>query len=292
MGTGSHGHSLETTMIQVVADQLGIPLEDVRLLQGDTAIAPYGGGTAGSRSAVVGGAAARISSIKLREKVFEMAGHLLEAAPEDLQIEDGVISVKGSPGSTIDFSEVARIAYNEPGRLPEGMEPGLENTSRFSSPPSVWANSTQLCTLEVDVETGEITFLDYVVAEDCGVMINPMIVEGQIMGGVAQGIGGALLEHAPYDDAGNPLAITFKDYLMPTTDVIPDVRYAHLETPAPTPGGHKGVGEGGAIGAPSTVLNAVADALAPLGAKVTSFPLSPDRILAMIDEAAEAGASA
>jgi carbon-monoxide dehydrogenase large subunit len=284
MGTGSHGHSLETTMVQVVADQLGVPIEDVRLLQGDTAVSPYGGGTAGSRSAVIAGGVARISAIKLREKVLELAGHLLEAAAADLEIEDGTIAVKGSPGSSIAFADVARIAYYDASRLPEGMEPGLEITSRYHAPPATYANSTQVCTCEVDIATGEVRLLDYVVGEDCGVMINPMVVEGQIAGGVAQGIGGALLEHLAYDETGNPLAVTFKDYLLPTTEDVPDIRYVHVETPSNTPGGHKGVGEGGAIGAPAAVVNAVADALAPLGVRVTSQPLSPDRVLAMIDE--------
>jgi carbon-monoxide dehydrogenase large subunit len=209
----------------------------------------------------------------------------MEAAPEDLELADGEVTVIGSPDSKLAFAEVAKIAYMAPGKLPEGMEPGLENTSRYAPPPATYANSTQICTCEVDVNTGRVQLLDFVVAEDCGVMINPMVVEGQIAGGVAQGIGGALLEHMAYDDAGNPLAITFKDYLLPTAADIPDIRYVHLETPSATPGGHKGVGEGGAIGAPPAVVNAVADALAPLGVKITAQPLTPDRLLALIDEA-------
>ena len=289
MGTGSHGQSLETTMPQVVADQLGVPLEDVRLIQGDTESAPYGHGTHGSRSAVVAGNAARASAVRLREKIFALAGHLLEAAPEDLEIEAGVISVIGAPSSQITLAQVAHAAYNAPDDLPEGIEPGLENTSRFIAPPVTYANATHVCTCEVNIATGEVTLLDYVVAGDCGVIINPNVVEGQIAGGVAQGIGGALLEHFVYDEAGNPLTTTFKDYLLPTTADVPDIRYVHLETPGPTPGGHKGIGEGGAIGSPPAVVNAVADALAPLGVRVTEPPLSPPRVLALLDAA---GASA
>ncbi len=285
MGTGSHGHSLETTMVQVVADQLGVPLEDVRLLQGDTAISPYGGGTAGSRSAVIGGGVARISAARLREKVLQIAGHMLEAAPEDLEIVQGVISVKGSPGASITLAKVASAAYYAAHSLPEGIEPGLENTSRYAPPGATFANSTQVCTCEVDLETGQVTLLDYVVGGDYGVIINPMVVEGQVAGGVAQGIGGVLLEHMPYDEFGNPMAITFKDYLLPTTANVPDIRYVHLETPSDRPGGHKGVGEGGAIGAPAAVVNAIADALAPLGVTVVDQPLGPDRVLALIDAA-------
>jgi carbon-monoxide dehydrogenase large subunit len=254
-------------------------------MQGDTDVAPYGGGTMGSRSAVIAGGVARISAIKLREKVLAIAGHMMEAAPEDLQIEDGVISVKGSPGASITFAQVAQVAHYAPDKLPEGMEPGLENVSRYNAPPATYANSTQVCKVEVDVETGQVKILDWVIGEDCGVMINPMVVEGQIAGGVAQGIGGALLEHMPYDESGNPLAITLKDYLLPTSDNVPDVRYAHVETPSATPGGHKGVGEGGAIGSPPALVNAVSDALKPLGVLITDQPVSPDRVLAAIDAA-------
>ena len=285
IGTGDHGQSLRTTMAQVVADQLGVPMEDVRLIQGDTESAPYGRGTSGSRSAVIAGNAARMSALKLREKVLALVGHLLEAAPEDLGMDAGVITVKGVPASRLTLAEVANTAYNAPMNLPEGMEPGLENTSRFTAPPVTYSNSTHVCTCEVDVTTGEVTLLDYVVAGDCGVMINPNVVEGQIAGGVAQGIGGALLEHMAYDEAGNPLATTFKDYLLPTAADVPDIRYVHLETPADTPGGHKGVGEGGAIGSPPAVVNAVADALAPFGARVTETPLTPARVLELIDAA-------
>jgi carbon-monoxide dehydrogenase large subunit len=288
MGTGSHGHSLETTMVQVVADHLGVALQDVVLLQGDTAISPYGGGTAGSRSAVKGGAAARLSAIKLREKAVAIAAHLMEAAVDDIEVADGVFSVKGSPGDPqITLGEVAAVAYTQPNTLPAGMESGLENTSRYAGTGPTHANSTQICTCEVNIETGQVALHEFVVGEDCGVMINPMIVEGQIAGGIAQGVGGALLEHFPYNEDGTPLAITFKDYLMPTTDNVPDIRYVHIETPSLTPGGHKGVGEGGAIGAPAAVVNAVADALSPFGIRVTAQPLSPDRVLAMIEAARE-----
>jgi aerobic carbon-monoxide dehydrogenase large subunit len=282
MGTGSHGHSLETTMVQIVADQLGVPIDDVRLHQGDTAIAPFGGGTAGSRSAVIGGAVARVSAGRVREKVLLIAAHLLEASPEDLEIADAVISVMGSPGPSVTVAEVAQAAYLRARDLPEGIDPGLEDTSRYIPPATTFANSTQICTCEVDVDTGLITILDWVVGGDYGVVINPMVVEGQVAGGVVQGIGGVLLEHMAYGEDGNPLAVTFKDYLLPTAANVPDIRYVHLETPSGNPGGHKGVGEGGAIGAPAALVNAVSDALAPLGVLLTDQPLSPDRILAAI----------
>jgi carbon-monoxide dehydrogenase large subunit len=282
MGTASHGQSLETTMIQVVAEHLGVAIEDVVLVQGDTASAPYGGGTAGTRSAVTAGGAARISALQLRVKVLEIAAHLLEAAPADLEIADGVISVAGSPEVSITLAEIAAVAYGDTTRLPDGVQPGLENTARYSAPPWTYSNAAHVCTCEVDVETGIVTLLDYAVSEDCGVMINPMIVEGQIAGGVAQGIGSALLEHMPYNEDGNPLAITFKDYLLPSCDVVPDIRYAHIETPSSTPGGHKGVGEGGTIGAPAAIINAVADALSPWGARITSQPITPSMVLELV----------
>jgi carbon-monoxide dehydrogenase large subunit len=290
MGTGSHGQSLETTMPQVVAERLGVPIDDVVLHQGDTAVAPFGGGTAGSRSAVIGGNAARLAADRVRAKALEIAAHLLEADVERLAIDEGVIALDGDPERSLPFARVAWVAHYEPRSLPAGMEPGLESTARFVAPPTTFGNATHVCACEVDVETGLVTILDYVVAEDCGVMINPMVVEGQIAGGVTQGIGGALLEHLPYDEDGNPLAITLKDYLMPTAETVPDFRYAHVETPSNTPGGHKGVAESGAIGAPAAVVNAVADALAPLGVGAVSQPLAPDRILALIDQAAAAAA--
>ena len=171
----------------------------------------------------------------MREKALAIAGHMLEAAPQDLEIVQGVISVKGSPGASVTLAEVAAAAYYAAHSLPEGIEPGLENTSRYVPPGATFANATQICICEVDPDTGSVTLLDYVVGGDYGVMINPMVVEGQVAGGVIQGIGGVLLEHMPYDESGNPMAITFKDYLMPTTDNVPDIRYVHLETPSDRP---------------------------------------------------------
>jgi carbon-monoxide dehydrogenase large subunit len=285
MGLGSHGQGSETTMAQVVADHLGVALEDVVLLQGDTHSAPVGGGNGGSRAAVVGGAVARLAAVKVRDKVFEIVAHLLEAASADLRISDGIVSVKGSPEAAVSLAEVARVAYDDASRLPEGMEPGLEESARFSAPFATHSNATHVCVCEVDPDTGIVTVLDYTVSEDCGIMINPTVVEGQIAGGVVQGIGSVLLEHSAYDEAGNPLAANFKDYLMPVADLVPDLRYGHVETPSSTPGGHKGAGEGGTIGAIAAVFNAVADALAPLGVHLTEQPLSPSRLLELIEDA-------
>ena len=279
LGTGSHGQGVETTMAQVVAEHLGVAIDDVVVVQGDTASAPFGAGTGGSRTAVVAGGAAREASLAVREKAVQIAAHLLEAAPEDLELDDGRAFVRGSPTRGVTLSEVARVAYNEPAGLPADVAPGLESTVSYQAPPITWSNACHVCTVEVDADTGIVTILRYVVSEDCGVMINPMIVEGQIAGGVVQGIGGVLYEHLVYDEYGTPITTTFLDYLGPTATEVPTIEYGHVETRSPTPGGHKGMGEGGAIGSPPAVFNAVADALALRGAKLTEQPLTPSRIL-------------
>ncbi len=286
MGTASHGQSLETTMAQIVADHLGVDIDDVVFIQGDTDIAPYNAGTGGSRSAVYSGGAAREASVRVHEKAIEIVAHAMEAAPEDLEIDGGVISVRGTPSRSMTLREVAELAYVGTDSLPPGMEPGLEATARYKGPRFTWSNAAHICTVEVDVATGHVTILRYVVSEDCGVMINPMVVDGQIDGGVVQGIGGVLYEHMIYDDNGNPLTTTFLDYLVPTAAEVPDIEHGHIETPAPgNPGGYKGMGEGGAIGSPPAVVNAVADALAPLGIRVTNQPLGPNDVFALVEAA-------
>ncbi|HEX5586843.1 MAG TPA: xanthine dehydrogenase family protein molybdopterin-binding subunit [Acidimicrobiia bacterium] len=285
MGTGSHGHSLETTIPQVVAEHLGCDIDDVVLRQGGDA--PYGPGTGGSRSAVIAGGAAQTAATTLREKIVSVAAHLLEAAPEDLEVADSRVSVRGTPSRALTFAELAGTAYLNAAMMPPGLEAGLEASSRFSPPsPFTWSNATHVCTCEVDPETGVVTLLRYIVSEDCGVMINPMVVEGQIAGGVAQGIGGALYEEMAYDDDGNPLATTFLDYLIPTASEVPVLEYGHVETPSNSLGGYKGMGEGGAIVSPAAVANAVNDALALVGAHVAQFPITPTRVLDAIEVAA------
>jgi carbon-monoxide dehydrogenase large subunit len=217
--------------------------------------------------------------------VLDIAAHVMEASPEDLEMTLGVVAVKGSPGSSMAFTEICNVAYNDAMALPEGMEPGLEETTRWSAPPATHSNATHICKCEVDIHTGLVTLRDYTVSEDCGVMINPMVVEGQVIGGVVQGIGSVLLEESGYDEMGNPTASSFKDYILPTADIVPEIRIGHIQTPSNTPGGHKGAGEGGTIGAMAAVANAVADALAPLGVEVTAQPLSPSRILELIENA-------
>jgi carbon-monoxide dehydrogenase large subunit len=283
LGTGSHGQSIETTMAQVVADSLGVDVDRVRVRQGDTDIAPFGGGTGGSRTAVIAGGAARAASAKVRDKAVEIAAHMLEAASDDVVVEEGSFFVRGTPSRAVTLAQIAMTTYTNPDGLPAGMEPGLEAVGRYSPPPFTWANSCHICTCEIDTDTGIVQLIRYVVSEDCGVMINPMVVEGQVAGGVVQGIGGVLLEHIVYDDDGNPLTTTFLDYTLPTASDVPIIEYGHLETPAPNPGGHKGVGEGGAIGSVPAVFNAVADALAQVGARATRMPLNPSQVLDALD---------
>lgn len=279
LATGAHGQGIETTMAQVVAEELGIDYDDVAIVQGDTASTPYGRGTGGSGTAVIAGSACRGASAEVRAQVIEIAAHLMEAAPDDLDIVDGVVAVKGTPTRNVAWAEVARISHMETARLPTGMSPGIEATFTYKAPPFTWSNACHICTVEVDRDTGLVTILRYVVSEDCGVMINPMVVEGQVAGGVVQGIGGTLLEHVVYDADGNPLTTTFMDYLVPTATDVPVIEYGHIETASDTPGGHKGMGEGGAIGAPPCVFNAVADALALVGVHIDRTPLGPEAIL-------------
>ncbi len=289
--SASHGQSVETTVAQVVAERLGVDITDVTVVQGDTAVTPYGPGTGGSRSAVLVSGAADEAASSVRHKLIQIAAHSLEAAPEDLEIDAGRITVVGSPSMGMDVVDVARIAYIQPDLLPPGVSLGLEARSRFTpSKPFTWSNSCHACMVEVDRVTGEVRIDRFVVSEDCGTMINPTVVEGQIAGGVVQGIGGVLYEHMAYDGDGNPLATTFVDYLLPTAAEVPIIEYAHIETPSPTnPGGYKGMGEGGAIGAPPAVVNAVADALSPLGVIALTLPLGPADVVAAIVEAESAG---
>jgi carbon-monoxide dehydrogenase large subunit len=285
LGSGSHGQSIETTMAQVVAEELGLEFDDVTVVQGDTNATPFGRGTGGSGTAVIAGSACRAASAGVRAKAIEIAAHVMEAAPADLELVDGTIAVRGTPSRAVSWKEVARIAHMETTRMPDGMAPGLEATATYKAPPVTWSNACHACTVEIDRATGIVHVLRYVVSEDCGVMINPMVVEGQIAGGVVQGIGGALYEHVVYDEDGNPLTTTFLDYLVPTATEVPTIEYGHVETPSPTPGGHKGMGEGGAIGSPPCVFNAVADALALVGARIYDTPLGPDAIFHALDTA-------
>jgi carbon-monoxide dehydrogenase large subunit len=225
--------------------------------------------------------------VQLRDKLVAIAAQLLEASPDDLEVANSVVSVKGTPQAAIPFAQLAMTAHLAPDMLPAGMAPGLEFAARYRPPSQfTWSNATHACIVEVDPETGLVDIKRYVVSEDCGQMINPMVVEGQIAGGVAQGIGGVLFEDMAYDDAGNPLATTFLDYLLPSAPEIPDFEYGHVESMSNTLGGYKGMGEGGAIASPPALANAINDALRQRGVPpLTVFPFGPNQIVDAINAA-------
>ena len=285
---GSTGNSLETTVVQLAADALGVDIDQVATIQGDTAVTGFGAGAAGSRSGSMTAGAIGETAAILRERLVAIAAHKLEAAPDDIELSGSRASVRGTPDVGVSLSTLARMAYFEPQSLPPGVPAGLEASARYTARTgSIFVNATHVCTCEVDVVTGKVTLLRYIVSEDCGPMINPNVVEGQIAGGTVQGIGGALYEQLLYDDDGNPVTTTFMDYLMPLAADVPLIEYGHVETPSPGPGGYKGVGEGGAIGAPPAVVNAVADALAPFGVRATELPLTPSAIVALLASATD-----
>ncbi|WP_102141549.1 xanthine dehydrogenase family protein molybdopterin-binding subunit [Mycobacterium hubeiense] len=283
---GSTGNSLETTVVQLTADALGADIEDVATIQGDTAVTPYGAGTQGSRSGPMTAGAVNETATVLRKKIVAMAAARLGVEEDAIELANSRATVRDDPEKSVSFADLAYRAYYEPQQLPPGMSAGLEASERFvSQAPIHWANATHACTCEVDVETGHVTLTRYIVSEDVGPMINPNVVEGQIAGGTVQGIGGALLENLAYDDDGNPLASTFVDYLLPTATEVPQIEYGHVEIPGPGVGGYKGAGEGGAIGSTPAVINAINDALAPLGVTITRLPASPAAIVSLLEEA-------
>ena len=289
LGTHSHGQGHETTIAQIVADQLAVPMSEIRVLYGDTQSSAQGVGTFASRSAVQGGSAAHIAAGRVRKRLFERAGHLLEASVEDLELVDGSVRVHGAPSHAIAIPDLARMAHYRTEMFPDGTDSLLEESATFDAGPGTYANSSQIALVEVDAETGGIEILEYHVVEDCGRMINPMVVEGQIHGGIAQGIGGAMLEELIYDDDGQLLTGSFMDYLVPGSLDVPNIVVTHLETPSKiTPNGVKGVGEGGAIAPYAVLAAAVEDALRAVGPVfVNEVPLTPSRVRAFAEKAME-----
>jgi carbon-monoxide dehydrogenase large subunit len=287
-GLQSHGQGLETTLAQVAATELGVPMSSVRVTHGDTADSPYAMGTWGSRGAALGGGAVGRAAQEIRVKALQVAAHLLECDPEDVQLEDGVASVRGTPSPSVTFAEIAWAATQRIHDLPAGMSPGLEAAAYVDGPArGTFSNSCHGAVVEVDRRTGKVRIRRYLVVEDCGTMINPMIVDGQVHGGVAQGIGSALLEEFQYDDDGQPMTSTFVDYLMPTATDVPPIEVAHLSTPSPwTDRGTKGMGEAGSIGPMAAIANAVSDAL---GVQVWETPLRMGRVADMVAGATSEG---
>ena len=284
VGTADQGQGHATTLAQVLADELGVELGAVTIIEGDTERCPYGSGSFASRSMVVSGGALILAARRVREKVAVIAAHMLEAAPEDLAIEGGTIALRGTPARALTLADVAGLAYRPAGgTLPPGVDPALEATQYYDPPPATFSNGSHVAVVEVDPETGQVALVRHVVAEDCGRIVNPMIVDGQTHGAVAQGIGNALYEEIAYDAQGQPLTTTFMDYLIPTALDVPRLDIVHMETPPATSvSGFKGMAEGGTIGSTAALANAVADALAPLGIDVRELPLTPDRVYRLL----------
>jgi carbon-monoxide dehydrogenase large subunit len=279
-----HGQGHQTTLAQVASDEMGVRFEDVRVVWGDTDVTPFALiGTGGSRAATMANGAVLHGSRVLRSKILALAAELLEANADDLQITDGIVSVKGTPRAALPLSELARTIREEPGRIPPGADADLSVTHTYDGGQSGWSGGTHCCVVEVDPDTGLVTIERYLVVEDCGIAVNPAIVEGQIRGGVAQAIGAVLLEHSAYDGDGQFLSATFMDYLMPSTTVVPNLEILHIDPVLTDPDvNFRGVGEGGMIVGPACIVNAIEDALAPLGVRVREQHLPPARILELI----------
>jgi carbon-monoxide dehydrogenase large subunit len=261
------------------------------VIAGDTAASPLGLGAFASRQAVTAGSATHLAAKQVREKIISVASAWLEAAPEDLELAGGCVQVKGVPGSGRSFSEVASALAGLPGlALPAGIAPGLASSVDFEPPAMTYCNGTHVAEVLVDPETATIKVARYVVVHDCGRLINPMMVDGQIIGGVVHGIGSALYEWMSYAEDGQPLTCTYADYLLSTADVAPRIEVHHMESPTPlNPLGVKGAGEGGTIAAPAVIASAVEDALRPLGIGIRNLPITPARLFALIDAARSEG---
>ena len=285
IGAHSHGQGMETTLAQVAHEILKIDPEKVRLIHGDTALTPYSTGTWGSRSMVMSGGAVAAACETIAARVKSIASKLLEVSPSDLVLENGGVCVEGTD-RRLTLAEVAHVWYRKPQLLPADVDPaGLEATAGYKAKvdTGTFSYACHATAVAVDTETGEVRILDYVIVEDGGKLVNPMIADGQVFGGTAQGIGTALYEEMPFDAQGQPLATTLADYLLPSAAEIPSMRIDHLETLSPyTRFGQKGIGEGGAIAPPAAIANAVNDALAPLGVEITESPLTPRRIVEAI----------
>jgi carbon-monoxide dehydrogenase large subunit len=281
-GSCSQGQGHATTFAQIVADALGVPLERIEVVGGDTATLPYGFGTVASRSLVVGGTAVAQAADRVAAKAIRVGAQLLEAAPDDLTLSEGLLQVRGAPERSLGLGQI--VAALTPALAPRyGEAPGLSEEAYFTPPTVTYASGVHATVLEVDVETGQVEILRYVVVHDCGRVVNPTIADGQVVGGVAQGLGGALFEDLVYDAQGQLLSSSLLDYLLPTSCDLPALVLDHLEfLSTRNPLGVKGLGEGGAVGPPAAVANAVEDALRPFGVVVRETPLGPNQIRALI----------
>ncbi|HLG81916.1 MAG TPA: xanthine dehydrogenase family protein molybdopterin-binding subunit [Bradyrhizobium sp.] len=283
IGSSPHGQGLKTSLAQLVADELGIEPQRIRIISGDTDATPYGWGTFASRSMVIAGGASKLAAARIAVKLKSIAATLMETSADEIRLGDGWARVNNS-NQAIEIGALARAAYHQSHRF-AGLSPGLHENAVYD-PAGTFSNACHIAIVEVDIETGGIRIETFLVVEDAGLLINPMIVDGQIAGGVAQGIASALLEELIYDDTGNLLTASFADYLPPTAAEIPEIEIVHMETVSPeSVTKAKGVGEGGAIGAPAAIVNAICDALSPFGIQLFEFPATPQRIRAALRQA-------
>jgi len=288
-GAAPQGQAHHTTLAQLCAQELNVPIERVDIVTGDTNAVSLGVGTFASRIAVNAGSSVRLASQTVRGKLFKLAAAVLQVGEEDLEMEDGDIRITGEQGDSVSFSDLAKMMNGVPGfKLPDGIEAGLEATSYFQPSQAAYANGCHVAEVEVDTETGAVAILRYIVAHDCGNLINPMIVDGQVQGGVAHGIGNALLEQLHFDGDANPLTTTFAEYLLPTAELVPNVKILHLESPTPNnPLGVKGAGEGGTLPAAAVIAAAIEDALSPFQIRFRDAPILPHQIMAALSNSAD-----
>lgn len=285
-GALAMGQGLKTMLAQVTSEQLGVPASEIEVVSGDTGTIALGLGGFASRQTVTAGSSVHGAAKEVRKKLLKMAAHLLEAAEEDLELADGKVRISGSDVS-MPVKKIAEASSGAPGySMPGGIEPGLEASDNFKPSALTYSNGVQAVEVEVDVGTGEVKFLNYVVVSDCGTLINPMIVDGQIAGGVVHGIGNALFEWMGYDENGQPLTTNFGEYTMPTATELIDLDLQYQHSPSPlNPLGVKGVGETGTVPAAAAIVSAVENALEPFGARINDYPIMPSKIVQFVKRA-------
>jgi carbon-monoxide dehydrogenase large subunit len=291
-GATAQGQGVKSMLAQIAGSVLGIAPGDIRVIDGDTNASPLGLGAYASRQAVTAGNAMFLATQQVAEKARQMAAHMLEAAADDLELAGGYVNVKGAPKLHVALGDIAKALGGMPGfSIPGGMRPGLDAAVDFQASALTYTNGTHVAEVEVDPDTGAVKIRRYVVVHDCGRMINPMLVEGQVSGGVVHGIGATLLEWMRFDEQGQPASVTYADYLLPTCDVVPSIEIHHMESPTPlNPLGVKGAAESGTIGAPSAIVSAIEDALRPLRIRILDLPVTPAKLRALIAQAQRAGA--
>jgi carbon-monoxide dehydrogenase large subunit len=283
-GASAQGQGTRSMLTQLASDVLGVGPEHIDVIAGDTAGTALGFGAFASRQAVTAGNAVHLAAVAVRDKAIKAAAEMLEASAEDLELKDGAVQVKGVPEMRKTLAQIAHAIGGVPGfALPNGVTPGLAASIDFPAPALTYCNGTHICEAEVDPETGHVRLDRYIVVHDSGRIINPMIVDGQVMGAVAHGIGATLYEWMRFDEQGQPQTVTYGDYLLPSTDTVPPIEVIHMESPTPlNPLGVKGAAESGTIAAPAAVVSAVEDALRPFGVRIRDLPLTPERLLTLI----------